>query len=588
MAKLRGDDDLMSLMDELSSQQGYEKDVPKEEPKALPAQATETLESTNVPTQWRRLRPEIASYPSNKPGGSRRIWNPYVKVIPSNSNQRPLLVPTNPQVEVFRRRAYEKFKGEFKQIFERARGNSTKEGVSNLWTELLVVSLMERWHFAVKLRETLNANQSQRSPKKLSPSKSISCLEWDMQKVQAYMVEANKQGWVDPMLIVDSNDRSNKNQRPQGPQANLLADEIKFDWLRAWRKAVNGKHQDGDVEGVFTSKQFKKKINGLSRAVKAAGYEAIDTFNKEIVKKARMEAMQTNRKRRNIPKMLQQEDDVLVSYSGLSFSINNDHFQKLQIMFDRQNRSSLSREDHEAAFISSLFTLLARYDMLQGAGLQSAVQGAVFDVLLKHYGCNMECFASPLNCRYERFLSAFPDTDLTFGSLGSFFDYDFTQGGAYQANPPFVADFIHAMQKKMDDSLDQCTKPLLYIVFVPAWVDTSAWKALNESKHLQRYVLLDQADHYYAEGTQHRRKAAKRVASFDTSVFFLENDAAKAKWKVEDLHIEQLKQAFMNDPEVEEDELDEKEGTKKRKSAFLGSNKAKKDEGKRKRKGKRA
>jgi hypothetical protein len=44
-------------------------------------------------------------------------------------------------------------------------------------------------------------------------------------------------------------------------------------------------------------------------------------------------------------------------------------------------------------------------------------------VLLKDFDCKMECFASPLNCRYSRFCSAFLDTDFAFGSVGSFFDF---------------------------------------------------------------------------------------------------------------------------------------------------------------------
>jgi phosphorylated CTD-interacting factor 1 len=581
----------MSLMDELSSQQGYE--VPKTD--------TPTTNEDDEPrtgavehsarTQRRRLRQEIAGYPSDKPAGSRSIWNPYVKVVTSNKatwgQGQPIMVPSNPQVEVFRRRAYERFKEECKQIFERTNANSTKEGVSSLWNQLAVVSLMERWHFSVKLRETQAKAKIQPSVSGHSgTAKSPPYLEWNMQKVLGCMENATKQGWVDPVLVVDSN-VNNKNQGQNGQPINLLGEEIKFDWLRAWRRAVNGKHKDAEVDAVFESKKFKKKVAGLSRAVKAAGYIATNSFNKDVVKRAELEATQTSRKRRNIPKLAYQEEEVVVSYSGLTFSINHDHFQKLQIMFDRQNQESSSREDHEAAFASSLFTLLARYDMIQGAGLQSAVQGAVFDVLLKHYGCNTECFASPLNCRYERFLSAFPDTDKTFGALGSFFNHDFTQGGAYQANPPFVADFIHAMYKKMDDSLSQCTKPLLFIVFVPAWVDTSSWKALKESKHLQKYVLLDQSSHYYAEGTQHRRKTAKRVASFDTSIFFLQNEAGKEHWKIQDSHIEDLKQAFMNDPEEEAEDVGNKVQSATAKKRKAGSSDSKNVHGKSKRKAKK-
>lgn len=43
------------------------------------------------------------------------------------------------------------------------------------------------------------------------------------------------------------------------------------------------------------------------------------------------------------------------------------------------------------------------------------MDGDTFDVLLRHFGVRMECFASPFNCRYARYCSAFADTDRPFG-----------------------------------------------------------------------------------------------------------------------------------------------------------------------------
>ena len=53
---------------------------------------------------------------------------------------------------------------------------------------------------------------------------------------------------------------------------------------------------------------------------------------------------------------------------------------------------------------------------------QCAVPGACFESLRAVLGNTVECFASPLNCRYERYFSAFPGLERSFGSLGSFFD----------------------------------------------------------------------------------------------------------------------------------------------------------------------
>lgn len=53
--------------------------------------------------------------------------------------------------------------------------------------------------------------------------------------------------------------------------------------------------------------------------------------------------------------------------------------------------------------------------VLKGGGFQASMDGDAFDVLLRHLDVKMECFASPFNCRYTRFCSAFADTDKPFG-----------------------------------------------------------------------------------------------------------------------------------------------------------------------------
>jgi hypothetical protein len=58
-----------------------------------------------------------------------------------------------------------------------------------------------------------------------------------------------------------------------------------------------------------------------------------------------------------------------------------------------------------------------------GPGFQAALNGATFRVLKEQFGVRHECFASPLNCNFEHYCSAFLDTDYLFGSCGSFFDF---------------------------------------------------------------------------------------------------------------------------------------------------------------------
>ena len=186
------------------------------------------------------------------------------------------------------------------------------------------------------------------------------------------------------------------------------------------------------------------------------------------------------------------------------------------------------------------------------------------------------------------FGSAFGDVDSAFGSRGSFFGSnmdDFvnmarkkSDDGAlcFQANPPFASEFIEKMCHRMhsflsfngndaDDSSDMqqgiCNSgnhkapvPLMFVIFIPAWTASSGWKALSSSPYMTKHILLNQKEdsHYYAEGTQHRRSMDEthRIASFDTSVFFLQNDAAKRKWPLlDDDDGSILKKAFAVKPD---------------------------------------
>ena len=112
MSQLRGDNDLFSLMDQMSAAQGY-----ADEPVALSGRASDNFEEIPVARRV-RLTPEVPGYPSDKAAGSTMIWNPYTKVS-APDNPECIFPPTNPQVEVFRRRAYERFKSEFKASLDR-------------------------------------------------------------------------------------------------------------------------------------------------------------------------------------------------------------------------------------------------------------------------------------------------------------------------------------------------------------------------------------------------------------------------------------------------------------------------------------
>ena len=74
-----------------------------------------------------------------------------------------------------------------------------------------------------------------------------------------------------------------------------------------------------------------------------------------------------------------------------------------------------------ALFLQRLYCVVARYETFAGntSGLQGALPHHVFDALERVCGVNQECFASPLNCHFPVFYSAFPDTDRWFGCVSA-------------------------------------------------------------------------------------------------------------------------------------------------------------------------
>lgn len=143
---------------------------------------------------------------------------------------------------------------------------------------------------------------------------------------------------------------------------------------------------------------------------------------------------------------------VRVKCGKKAYKVGADHYTKLRELYqchastpEPLTASARWPREQEARFRDQLASLIIRYEALGGSGYQAACSAAVFDVMHRRFAVAMECFASPFNCRWSRFCSAFADTDAAFGSVGSFFAFRPTTG-SYEANPPFEPLLITAMQ----------------------------------------------------------------------------------------------------------------------------------------------
>lgn len=120
-------------------------------------------------------------------------------------------------------------------------------------------------------------------------------------------------------------------------------------------------------------------------------------------------------------------------------------------------------------FIGRVYCMLKRYaSFLYGAAspnqqepelTQSALPAVVFECLHQHFGVTFECFASPLNCYFRQYCSAFGDSDSYFGSRGSFLEFR-PVSGSFQVNPPYCEELIDATLQHIDRLLTDSTEPL--------------------------------------------------------------------------------------------------------------------------------
>ena len=584
--------------------------------------------------------------------------------------------PSNPEVEIIRHRNHEKFKSDFYDLFRNCvpsaaaaaslnasskhqdspnaqRNQCIRSVLQPVWRQMPAHSIWERLQFSLK---TLEAGCVRDNQKNMEAP--WCCIENEeqlinhllcpsVQQIHAWILYGKQRGIVwEPLLPVsaissqDINDQTNQEYRRI--TFSLLEEEVKFQFIRSFKKCVGGSSReelpsvdkvystlkklpeadtqsqaDGlkkdDIitgisnekhafilQNIFSSQPFKKILQKLHKKLM---YLAEDTYaqflsdlKKTSVRKAAEEQQQLNKSRKrkggkdksgSVPKITFIDDDddtttssdrkkngtdrqARVTCGGISMKINIDHLQKLERLHKR-TLSNILGTDKPSSFSRLLFTLLLRYDALEGAGLQSAIPHSVFRFLHNKFGCKFESFASPFNC-YEmkegsdfEFGSAFGDTDAWFGSEGSFFGVDFSKGGCFQSNPPFASEFMECMYQRMhhflsmtkcNDTADEEVPPIQFAIFVPAWAESAGWQSLMSSPYLSKHCIIDQKKHYYAEGTQHRRsqresnardgagKGNYRIASFDTSVFFLQNAEAKKKWPLDDEVQEGLEKAF--------------------------------------------
>ncbi|KAL0849389.1 hypothetical protein ABMA28_013690 [Loxostege sticticalis] len=241
-------------------------------------------------------------------------------------------------------------------------------------------------------------------------------------------------------------------------------------------------------------------------------------------------------------------DQALLRYLGETQVLNATYLQKLECLY----RYSCFDDKKFEQFLSRVWCVLRRYAAWVGAGgeahlTQMALPVPVLECLHRCFGVTFECFASPLDCYFRQYCSAFADTDSYFGSRGPFLELR-PVSGSMVAHPPYCEELLEAALRHMERLLQDSAEPLSFVVVLPEWPDrqTHALYKLQASHFKRKQVVIPAFEHEYRHGFQH--VLPKNEVYFrwggGTVVVWLQNAAGFARWGPTEERVEALLDAW--------------------------------------------
>jgi hypothetical protein len=150
--------------------------------------------------------------------------------------------------------------------------------------------------------------------------------------------------------------------------------------------------------------------------------------------------------------------------------------------------------------------------------------------------------------------------------------------GSFEVNPPFAASVIAQALSHMSQLLAAATGALQFIVFVPEWAQEPCWKALSSSPYKTREVRIAVREHVYVHSSLTAPKDARLVhgvlhtSTNDTTVFFLQNDAGRAKWTISNNAVRRLRAAFGKEKQPPKQQTSQEKSKKITAAGKPGSN----------------
>lgn len=251
------------------------------------------------------------------------------------------------------------------------------------------------------------------------------------------------------------------------------------------------------------------------------------------------------------------EQAAVLRFEDDTLSVSRIHLLKLRSLYEVHHpHPGLDKgaevEEWEETFRRRLYVMLRRYvtfigldpagEGQRGGNMHAAAPESVFAWLKSELGVCCESFASPLNCYFPRFFSAFLDVDAPFGSMGSFFHVDALPEGSYEVGPPYTEEVLELTARRLLVLL-QRVGAFSFVLFVPDWEGCGALNLLGSEafapfrcSHGGAFVLARGREHRYISGVQFFANvgvdSARRyyIVPHGTRIYVLQNSLGSQRW----------------------------------------------------------
>ncbi|RWS13563.1 phosphorylated CTD-interacting factor 1-like protein [Dinothrombium tinctorium] len=249
---------------------------------------------------------------------------------------------------------------------------------------------------------------------------------------------------------------------------------------------------------------------------------------------------------------------VLIRYKDEILRIRSLYLQKLEHLY----RWNCLEDKKLEYFMCRVWCLLKRYHAFislssaDAFSTQLSLPASVFECLHKNFDVTFECFASPLNCYFRQYCSAFPDTDAYFGSRGSILNF-FPISGSFQAFPPYSEDLFEATIDHFERVLSNSEDALSFILFLQEYKEHSprAPLKLESSRFKRKQLTIEALDYDLRSGYQHVCDPNQVLLKSPVSlmIIFLQNDAGFLRWGPTPQRIDALLESFKPVKEIMKD-----------------------------------